>query len=408
MSGRIAVLHLITKLPYGGAQENTLLTVRGLDRRVYRVDVASSPGGEWQAWAAEVSDQLHLLPAMRREMSPRHDALTIWHIYRLLRQQRYAIVHTHSSKAGFLGRIAARLARTPVVVHTVHGFAFNDRTFSPRKQAVYLWMERIGARLCDHLIMVAALNQQEALARGIGSADKMSVIYSGLELSRFQNLPPRAVARQQLGLPVDAPVIGFVGRFTAATAPQLFVRAAQSLLARYPHLYAIMAGDGELRPQVEQLAGQEPRLQRLGYRLDIPLILAACNVFVSSNLWGGLGRAITEAAAAGLPVVAFPVNGVPELISDGVAGFHARIGDADDLAAKTAILLDQPEMAARLGAHGQQRAWAHFSVDNMVADIDSLYRRLLRRRGIPVAPVSPAASPPADRAQPAWDVADVA
>ena len=383
MSSRIAVLHVITKLPFGGAQENTLLTVRGLDRRLYRVDIASSPGGEWQGWAAAVADQLHLLPAMRREMSPRHDGLTILHIYRLLRRQKYDIVHTHSSKAGFLGRIAARLARTPVVIHTVHGFAFNDRTFSARKQALYLWLERAGARLSDHLIMVAELNRQEGLARGIDSAEKMSVIYSGLELERFHPLPDKAAARRALSLPPDAHVIGFVGRFTAATSPQLFVQAAQILLARFPDLHAVMAGDGELREQVAALAGDEPRLHRLGYRLDVPAILAACDIFVSSNLWGGLGRAITEAAAAGLPVVAFPVNGVPELIQDGVTGLHARIGDADDLAAKTAYLLERPELAARLGAAGRQRALLDFGVDKMVSDVDRLYRRLLAARGYP-------------------------
>lgn len=384
MSRPVALLHLITQLPVGGAQENTLLTVQGLDRGRYRVDLASSPGGAWFPWAAQVADQLHLLPGMKREMALWEDGQTVRDLVRLLRREKYDIVHTHSSKAGFLGRVAARLARTPVVIHTVHGFAFHDQTFSPRRRAMYLWLERIGARLCDHLVLVAALNRQEALARGIGRPNAASVIYSGIDLRRFDQLPDKAAARRRLGLSPTAPVVGFVGRLSAATAPLLFVAAAHRLLARYPDLQVLLVGDGELRAPVAAAVGRAPRLHCLGYRRDVPDLLAAMDVFISSNLWGGLGRAITEAAAAGRPVVAFPVNGVPELIAHEVAGLHARTGDADDLADKAAWLLERPAWAAQLGAAGRARAYADFGAEQMVAALDALYQRLLQQRGVVV------------------------
>ncbi len=381
MSRPIALLHIITRLSVGGAQDNTLLTVQGLDRARYRVDLASSPGGEWQARAGQAADRLHLLPRMKREMALGADSLTIRDLVRLLRREKYDIVHTHSSKAGFLGRVAARLAGTPVVIHTVHGFAFNDQTFSPYRQGMYLWLERIGARLCDHLVLVAATLRQEALARGIGRPDASSVIYSGIDLQRFDQLPDKDAARQCLGLPPTAPVVGFVGRLSAATAPLLFVAAAHRLLARYPDLHILLVGDGELRWAVADAVGNAPRLHCLGYRPDVPALLAAMDVFISSNLWGGLGRAITEAAAAGRPVVAFPVNGVPELIAHQVTGLHARTGDAADLAEQAAWLLERPALAARYGLAGRARAYADFSAGQMTAALDQLYQRLLQAQG---------------------------
>ena len=309
-------------------------------------------------------------------------------IVRLLRQRRYHIVHTHSSKAGTLGRIAARLARTPIVVHTVHGFAFNDLTFSRLTRQMYLWLERFGARLSDQLVMVSELNRQEALAKRIVSAEKMTVIYSGIDLSRFANLPAKDVARRQLNIPDHHQVIGTVGRMATCNAPLLFIEAAHQLLAQFPDLTILMVGDDpKWRPRIEQAIGNESRIRLLGYRTDVPDILAALDVFMSSNMWGGLGRALTEALAANVPVAAFPVNGVPELVEDGVTGLHAQIGDSADLAAKTAQLLQHPAWAHQLATAGRERVWRTFGAEKMVTDLDQLYRRLLVDKGVALPPV---------------------
>lgn len=389
---RVSILHLITKLPIGGAQDNTLLSVAGLPRAAYRVDIASAPGDAWAPRALAVADRVHWLPNLQRDMAPTADVRALVDIARLLRRERYAVLHTHSSKAGLLGRIAARLAGTPVVIHTVHGFAFNDLTFGPLTRRCYLWLERVGARLSDHLVLVSTLNRQEALEQGIGSAESMSVIYSGIDLTRFQSPPSAAAVRRRLAIPDHHQVVGTVGRLASCNAPLLFVDAAHRLLADRPDVTVLIVGDSKWRPQVAAAIGDEPRIRLLGNRDDIPDILAALDVFVSSNMWAGLGRAVTEAMAAGLPVVAFPVNGVPELVQHGVTGRHAAVGDPADLARQTAALLRDPAQATALGAAARRLVSAHWSADAMVAALDTLYRAQLSARGIRV-PAAPALTP---------------
>ncbi|MCB0020500.1 MAG: glycosyltransferase family 4 protein, partial [Anaerolineales bacterium] len=350
---RVRILHLITKLPYGGAQDNTLLSIAGLDRAVYDVDIASSPGGDWDERARAVARQRLSLHQLQHQMAPARDLLAIAELVRLLRRERYDILHTHSSKAGLLGRIAGRVARVPLVIHTVHGFPFNDQTFSPRVRQLYLWLERLGARLSDQLIMVAELNRQEALARGVGRAEQMTVIHSGIDLTRFSALPDQAEARRRLNLPTDAFVAGSIVRIAACNGPELLAETALTLVKRHPQLHFLIAGDGKLFPQLQSQLADQPRIHLLGYRDDVPDILAALDAFVSTNLWGGLGRSITEALAAGLPTVAFPVNGVPELIQPGKTGLHAPVGDAAALADQVSWILAHPAAARQLGEKGR-------------------------------------------------------
>ena len=382
---KIKILHLITKLPYGGAQDNTLLSIAGMDRAVYEVDIASSPGGAWDERARAVARRRLTIHHLQRQMAPAHDLLAVAEIVQLLRRERYDILHTHSSKAGLLGRIAGRIARVPLVIHTVHGFPFNDLTFSPRTRQLYLQLERLGARLSDQLIMVAELNRQEALARGVGRAEQMTVIHSGIDLTRFNALPSQADARRQLDLPPKAFIAGTVARIAACNGPDLLAEAALDLTNRHPNLHFLVAGDGKLFPQLQARLEGQPRIQLLGFRPDVPQILAALDAFVSTNLWGGLGRAITEALAAGLPTVAFPVNGVPELIQPGRTGLHAPIGDAARLADGVSWILANPAAARQLGENGRALVYGDFSAQRMVTDLDLLYRRLLAARGAPVS-----------------------
>lgn len=370
------ILHVITELGIGGAQDNTLLSVELLDRKKYVVDVAGAPGGEWVCRAHDVADRVHLISSLKRNIHPVNDIKAIFDIYRLLRRHKYDIVHTHSSKAGLVGRIAARLARVPFVIHTVHGFPFNDQTFPYWMRQLYLFLEKFGARLSDRLVMVADLNRREALQKGVASADKMVVVYSGLDLSRFDHVPDKGTAKQRLGIDPATRVIGTVGRISACNAPLVFIDAAKNLLDRYNDLQVIIIGDGELRSEVENAIGGESRIRLLGFRQDIPDLLPAMDVFLFPNLWGGLGRSVTEALAVGLPVVAFPVNGVPELVENHVTGLHATVGDAQDLARKTAILLETPDLATRLGHAGQKRVYSTFSAQKMAKDLDHLYTRL--------------------------------
>ncbi len=379
---RTRILHLITQMPFGGAQDYMLLCVAGLDRSLYEIHIATAPDGNWLPRAREVADQVHYLPNMRRNLSPLNDLLTVRDIAQLLKSEPFDIVQTHSSKAGFLGRLAAKLAGVPIIIHTFHGFAFNDETFPKPIRQTYLTAERLSAHLCDHLVMVSRLNLEEAVQRGVAPRSKMSVIYNGIDLQQYADLPSKADARARLHLPADAQVVGTVGRLSACNAPMAFLTSAEILIHTHPKLHALVVGDGEMRAEVEARIGDQSRIHFLGYRDDVPAILAALDVFMFPNLWGGLGRSVTEALAAGVPVVAFPVNGTPELVEDRQTGLHAIVGDPVDMAAKTAEMLARPQYAEWLARHGRDRVHQLFCKEVMVAAHEQLYAELLSAKGI--------------------------
>lgn len=374
-SARRKVLHLITHLGVGGAQDNTLSTVEHLDRTRYEVHLASAPGGDWEERGRSVSDRFFVVPHLVREIRPAGDARALGELVSLLRQEEYDIVHTHSSKAGVLGRVAARLAGVPIIVHTVHGFPFHPY-MSPVVRSLFVMTEKWTARLCDKLIMVSELNRRDAVRLGIAPADKMVTIYSGIDLAVFSRPVDPHEKRQQLGLDSPGPVVGTVGRLADQKAPQNFVLAAQRVLRERPETQFVLVGDGPLRSEVEALIGPERRIRLLGNRPDVPEILCTLNVFVLSSLWEGLGRALTEAMATGVPVVATSVDGVPELVQDGETGFLVPPQRPDLLAHQIIYLLDHPDVAQRLGAQARIRVSPQFDMQHMVSRIDLLYGEL--------------------------------
>lgn len=374
-SARCKVLHLITHLDIGGAQDNTLLTVEHLDRTRYEVHLASASDGDWEERGRSISDRFFVVPHLVQKIRPAGDARALGELVGLLRQQEYDIVHTHSSKAGVLGRVAARLVGVPIVVHTVHGFPFHPY-MNRVVRDIFVATEKWAASLCDKLIMVSELNRQDAIRLGIAPADKMVTIYSGIDLAAFNRPVASHEKRRQLGLDTSSPVVGTVGRLTDQKAPQDFVRAAKQVLQHRPEAQFVLVGDGPLRSEVEALIGSEQRVRVLGNRPDVPEILCVLDVFVLSSLWEGLGRALTEAMATGVPVVATSVDGVPELVKDGETGFLIPPRRPDLLAQQIIYLLDHPDVGRRLGAQARVRVSPQFDMKHMTAQIEFLYGEL--------------------------------
>lgn len=381
--GRIRVLHLITKLSIGGAQEYALLTAERLDRSRFEVHLAGMPGGEWEDRARSVADQVHLIPSMRRGIYGVQNSRAFLQIAALLREQRYHVVHTHSTNAGILGRLAGRLAGVPALVHTVHGFPFNDLTFSPLTRRLLVWLERLSAGCCDRLIMLSELNRLEALRWRLAPAGKMVVTPPGLDLSRFQSPADVAGKRRELGLEDGWPVVGMVGRLAEANAPQVFVEAAREVVRGRPDVHFLVVGDGPLRDRIKGLAADLPQVRFLGYRADIPEIMQALDVFVFPALWGGLSRALTEAMLAGCAVVATNINGVPDLVREGETGLLVTPRDPAAIASRVSCLLDDADLAARLGQNARARIGREFDIDLMVRRIMALYAEILRQKGVP-------------------------
>jgi len=384
----IRVLHPITRLIIGGAQENTMLTAQLLDKAQWAVAVVSGPQtgseGSLIETVRERGIPLTLEPTLVREVNPVKDFLALIRLTQLMRQGRYQIVHTHSSKAGILGRWAAKFAGVPVIIHTVHGWGHHDRQH-PLVRAYYILLEKLTLPITDKLIVVSGLNIDKGLADGIGKPSDYVVIRSGIELDRFGHPQvPREETRRAWGIPLDAPLVGTVTRLSPQKAPLDFVRAAAQVAQAYPQAWFMMVGDGPLRAEVTQLAtelGIADRLVLTGLRRDVPELMAAFDLFVLSSLWEGLPRVLPQAMATGLPVIATACDGSAEAVEDGANGFLTPPGAPAILADQVMKLLADPALAAQLGRVGQQRA-AEFSDQEMVAAITALYTELLAAKGI--------------------------
>lgn len=385
---RYKVLHIITRLVIGGAQENTMLTADLLDKSRWQVDVLSGPQtGPEGSLIEEVRQRgvpLTIEPSLVREINPLKDALALWKLRQFIKRGQYDIVHTHSSKAGILGRWAARQAGTPLIVHTVHGWGHNERQPAWLRQ-LYIRLEQQVLPFTDRLIAVSPRDIEKGVQDGIGRTGDYTVIRSGIELDRFGHPQvPREQIRAELGIPAKALVIGAVTRFSEQKAPLDFVEAAARVAARTENVYFVMVGDGPLRSQVEQRQtelGLTERLILTGLRRDIPELMAAFDQLALSSLWEGLPRVIPQAMATGLPVVATAVDGNAEAVENNITGKLVPPADPEALAAAMYELITQVQRSQLMGKQARRRV-EDFSATKMVADIAAEYEALIARKNI--------------------------
>jgi glycosyltransferase involved in cell wall biosynthesis len=306
-------------------------------------------------------------------------------LYRVMRQERPHVVHTHTAKAGFIGRLAARLARVPVVVHTFHGHVLHGY-YSPLKTHLLRRMEHGLARLTDGVIAVSEQVKRDLVTYGVAAAEHIRVIPLGLELDPFlESDPCRGGFRRELQLNGVERLVGIVGRIFPIKNHRLFLEAAALVARENPAARFVVVGDGILRPEVErhaQESGIADRVIFTGWRRDLPGIYADLDVLaVTSNNEGTPVSAI-EAMAAGCPVVATNVGGLPDLIREGETGYLVPPGDAP--AAATALLrvLRQPEIARRMGETARKSVRERFSSQRLITDMERLYLELLGRKRV--------------------------
>ena len=387
----IPVLHIITRLIVGGAQENTMLTADLLDPERYAVDVVSGPEtGPEGSLIEEVRARdipLTIEPTLVREINPIKDLSALIVLTRHIRRGDYAVVHTHSSKAGILGRWAAWLASlagppAPAIVHTVHGWGHHERQH-PLVRRVFVTVEQITASITDRLIVVSPLNTEKGLADDIATPDKYVTIRSGIDLDRFRNPSrPREDVRCELGIPSEAPVVGTVTRLSEQKAPLDFVAAAGEVAGQRSDVHFVVVGDGPLRDEVEaEIAARnlEGTIRLTGLRRDVPDLMHSFDIFALSSLWEGLPRVLPQAMAAGLPIVATAVDGNAEAVTDGVNGFLTPPANPEAFAGALLRLLDHPELARKFGEAGLEMV-GEFGARKMVRDIEALYQELLAQR----------------------------
>lgn len=313
---------------------------------------------------------------MAREVSPAGDAGALWRLVRQLRRSRPDVVHTHSSKAGVLGRAAAALAGVPVIIHSPHAFAFQMRSARP-KRILYLALERLAGRRTNCLVAVSQAEAGLAVGAKVMPKSRVVVIENGVDPAEAASAEEGAAARRALGIGPAEPVVLFVGRLVEQKAPEVFVRAALAVRQAWPEAVFLLAGEGPLRPALEgeiRRASAERSIRLLGYRDDAARLYAGAEVFVLPSRWEGFSYTVLEAMAAGVPVVAGRLPCMREAV--GECGILVPTDDPQALADAVLSLLAGRESARRLGAAGRERVRTLFTLERQVARLGELYRSL--------------------------------
>ncbi len=384
---KVKVVHLITRMELGGAQQNTLFTVSNLNTEKFQTFLVTGKGGELYEDAKALNNTF-IIQDLIREIRPIKDLKALFQIIKILKQIKNikpqntpVIVHTHSSKAGILGRWAAKASGVSIIVHSIHGFGFNNcQPFWLRSSLII--SELITSFITTMFIAVSWANMEKGVKLCIFPRKKIKLIRSGIEIAKFRNHEKtRHDVRQGLKIPEDVPVAAMISCLKPQKAPLDYVRACCLVKKDVPSCHFLLVGDGTLRPDIERQVSRadlQDSFHVLGWRRDIPEILSTINVLVLTSFWEGLPRVLPQAMAAGVPIVATDVDGSSEAVRDGLNGFLVSPGDISGIAKKTAFLLTNPEKAREMGEKGTGLV-KEFDIHKMVSDQEKLYDELLAR-----------------------------
>ncbi|MEV0144573.1 MULTISPECIES: glycosyltransferase [unclassified Nonomuraea] len=370
-------MEIIARMNVGGPATQVLglserLNPEEFEHRLYTGHVGDGEGDHLGLRRSSV--RVHRIPGLGRSVRPTDDCRALFALVSAMRAFRPHVVHTRTAKAGALGRLAAGLAGVGAArVHVFHGHLL-DGYFSGPKRALYVRSERVLASMSDRLVTVGARVRDDLLGAGIGRPEQYVVIPPGVRLGP---VPGRASARQSLGLPLEAPVVAFVGRLTQVKRPDRLAATALEVLRRTPGCRFVVCGGGELQEQLERdIAPARDAFHLLGWRKDVETVYAAADVVLLTSDNEGTPLTLIEAQMAGTPVVSTRVGSVAEVVQDGHTGLLATGTDAGDLVEHTVRLLSDPPLASRMGEAARRWSTASFDVDRLVADTEALYRSL--------------------------------
>lgn len=377
------IIHIITRLIVGGAQENTVLNCRDLiaqygDEVTLVIGPEAGPEGSLLDQARDWGVPIEIVDSLRRAIHPTRDRRAYRALRRLIRQRRPDVVHTHSAKGGMLGRFAAHAERVPAVVHTVHGAPFH-----PYQGRGARWFfqrcERAAAARCHRLISVADAMTDLLVDAGVAPREKFTTIYSGMEVEPFLAAETfRAAKRAELGYGDKHVVVGKIARLFKLKGHDDFLAAAEQVARKNPQVRFLLVGDGILRDQIEHRIHRSilrDRVQITGLvpPAEIPPLLAAMDIVAHCSLREGLARVLPQALLAGRPVISYDVDGAREVVASDETGILLPPRDVAGLAAGMRRLADDPQLRARLAAEGRRRCTERFRHDNMTRQIRELY-----------------------------------
>lgn len=385
------IAHIITRLVVGGAQENTMATVFGL-HRISGVEVrlisgpTVGPEGSLEPEAGKIPGLLTIVPELVRPVHPWNDWLALRQLEKVLREQRPHIVHTHSGKAGILGRLAAKRAGVPIVIHTIHGPSFGDFQ-GAAANFIFRAAEEYAAGATTHFIVVADAMKAQYLAAGIGRPEQYTKIFSGFALEPLVTAKNDPELRRKLGIAPDDFVVGKIARLFKLKGHDDLFAVAPEVVRQNPKVKFLLVGDGEWRGRFEHLAkslGLERHFIFAGLvpPNEVPRCVGVMDALVHLSVREGLPRALPQALAAGKPVVAYDCDGACEVCLDGRTGFLVKAGDLTGLKSRLSQLAGDSVLRAKLGRYGADLVRANFAVENMVDSIYNLYLKLAAERGV--------------------------
>lgn len=381
------ICHVITRLIIGGAQENTLLTCRGLVDRGHRVTLVTGQetGPEGSLLTPEWQRGIDIITcyALRREVEPLSDLKALRQLTSLFNEQRPDVVHTHSSKAGIIARLAAARAAVPIIVHTIHGMSFN-RTQPRHRRALFTRVERYAAKKTHKIIAVADAMITQSVAAKIAPREKFVVIRSGMEIERFTPDPQaRAAMRKQWGAKESDVVVGTVARMFDNKGYEDILAALPAAIAANDQLRFVWVGDGTRRAEFER------KLEALNLRDrvhltglippdQVPTHVQGFDIILHASRWEGLPRALVQGLLTGVPAISYDNDGAPEIVIPGETGVLVPLGDVEGLSAAVAMLAEDADERRRMGAEGRRRCLAEFDWRVMVDRIEDVYKACAR------------------------------
>ncbi len=387
---QVRVLQIITQMVVGGASEHVAYLMTHFPKDKYEIHLLSgTPVEKARMYVNSVTPSSNItywqIPELVVPANPVKDFIALWKIYRFLKKNKYQVIHTNSSKAGIIGRLAAGYAKAPIVLHTVHGWSFNDR-MSPLRKKMYVAMERWSGRYTDSLIVVTKFDIQKGLQEGIGTSEKYTVIHPGVELKRFEDLRVDLKEKKKsLGVEPGMDIVCMIGRLSEQKAPDDFVRVAAKVVKKHPQTAFLLIGEGPLYSKIQSMI-KELKLEKnvilTGYYPgNIFEIIPVIDIFMLTSLWEGLPKVFPMSMAAGKPIVATKIDGALEVIEDGVTGYLVEPRNVDLLAEKVLFLLENKEKAKEMGEQGRKKVAPDYSLQNMVEKTDRLYQSLLSTLG---------------------------
>ncbi len=384
---KIRVLHVITRLEKGGAPSVLLETLQRSDSNQFEYHIATGVAREQEkdmiSYARGIGFQVFAIPSLVRDINPFLDMNALLRLYFLIRNGRYDIVHCHTSKGGFIGRLAARLANVRVIVYSPHGDIF-EGYFGKVKICFFIWLEKLATRFTDKIITLTKSGIEPYLKLGIGEQSQFDYIYNGIDIKTLEKRKVNRVQkRQEIGVENDCFLVVTAGRLVPVKGHAYLISALTQIVTEIPNIKLVFLGDGELKDALLEQAkalGLESHVLFLGMRNDVPEVVSCSDLFVLPSINEGFGVVLLEAMAMKCPIVATNVGGVPEVVLDGETGILVPPRDPAQLANGIVKFLRDQSLAKQMSENGYQRLKACFSIEDAVSKTECLYKELLERK----------------------------